>query len=353
VPSNELWSNRLLPSGCTASIYNTSSCAVSAGHCAGGGMVLQFNVPPSNPNCSLNSPPIADQFPVTAFQFTNGGPGNDWLAMTVGTNNLGQKPFQRYGEFRPIKAAPPVVGTPATVWGYGVDDTCTTSQTQQTSDGFIEIVGATLVRYSIDVTYGNSGSGVLENGTEIAGIVTHCCCPNQGTRMDHPAFVAAREDLCPTAPAVGASLVSASVIVGTAASVDIADLVLADGQHLEVDSATVGVRNNALTEIVAQSPFTTASEINLTVEYGPVDASPVFLIVQILNHNSGMWDNLQFGTLSTTGDTTVNLPQISSPNSYVNGSGQIKLRVGATARVPQTPAGFTMLVDLVAITTKP
>jgi hypothetical protein len=246
-----------------------------------------------------------------------------------------------------------VVGTPATVWGYGVDDTCTTSQVQQTSDGFIEIVGSTSVRYSIDVTFGNSGGGVLENGTVIAGIVTHCCCPNQGTRVDHPSFVAARESLCPTVAAQSASLLSASVIIGSPVAVDVDDLRDSDNSHFEVDSVTNGPRNSTLTEIVAQSPFGTASELNLTVEFGPADANPVFLLVSLFNFDSGAWNNLAFGILSTTGDTTIDLPSVSSPNSYVDSSGEIRIRVGATAREPQTPDGFTKLIDLVALTTKP
>ncbi len=60
VPSVESWTSRLLPAGCTASVYSEDSCMVSAGHCIGGAMVVQFKVPPSNANCSLNNPPVAD-----------------------------------------------------------------------------------------------------------------------------------------------------------------------------------------------------------------------------------------------------------------------------------------------------
>ena len=49
VPSDEDWSARLFPAGCTASVWNTESCLVSAGHCMGGNMVIQFRVPDSNP----------------------------------------------------------------------------------------------------------------------------------------------------------------------------------------------------------------------------------------------------------------------------------------------------------------
>ncbi len=196
VPSDEDWSARLFPAGCTASIWNTESCLVSAGHCMGGNMVIQFRVPNSNPNCSTNNPPVADQFPITSFMSVAGGIGNDWAVMTSGTNNLGQTPFERYGEFRPIASTPPVVGNALAIWGFGVDSQCTRSQTQQTSDGPLTQVFGTYFRYSVDLRGGNSGSGVMRNG-EILGIVTHCPCPNWATRVDHAGFAAARNQLCP------------------------------------------------------------------------------------------------------------------------------------------------------------
>ena len=196
VPSDEDWSGRLLPAGCTASVWNTESCLVSAGHCLGPNMVIQFRVPNSNPNCSLNHPPVADQFPIILVLFTNGGIGNDWMVMTSGTNNLGQTAFDRFGEFRPIASSPPVVGDFLTLWGFGVDSQCTLSQTQQTASGPLTQVFGTYIRYSVDLRGGNSGSGLMRDG-EILGIVTHCPCPNYATRVDHTNFANAREQLCP------------------------------------------------------------------------------------------------------------------------------------------------------------
>ncbi len=90
VQSDEDFAARLLPAGCSSTVYNSQSCVVSAGHCIGSGMVLEFKVPLSNPNCTLNHPPVADQFPVDDFAFTNGGIGNDWSVLVAGTNNLGE-----------------------------------------------------------------------------------------------------------------------------------------------------------------------------------------------------------------------------------------------------------------------
>jgi V8-like Glu-specific endopeptidase len=198
VQTNELWSGRIMPVGCTASVYcNTGSGMVTAGHCIDGqsNLVVHFNVPNSNPNCTTNNPPVADQFPVLpGFQFQNVSPGNDWGVYLTGTNSLGQTPFQRYGQFRPLAAAPSGVGATTNFWGYGLDTNCVRSQTQQFSTGPITAVNADYYDFSADVRGGNSGSGYLNAAGQIIGIVTHCRvnCPNVAQRIDDPAFVAAR-----------------------------------------------------------------------------------------------------------------------------------------------------------------
>jgi hypothetical protein len=353
VTSDEDWASRLLPAGCSASIYNTDSCAVSAGHCASGGMVLEFKVPLSSSNCNLNHPPIADQFPVAQFQFSNGGVGNDWLAMTVGNNNLGQTPFERYGEFKPLASTPPLVDQACTVWGYGVDDLCTVNQVQQTSSGFIEEVGSTSLRYSVDVTFGNSGSGVVRDGQEIVGIVTHCCCPNQGTRIDHPSFVSAREDLCPTAPAQAASVSGVSIVTGSPMGGGVSEITSSDNNYFVVDSVLQGARNNTNVVVTLQSPFATVSELNALVEVGMADANPVFLSIALFNYDTSAFDTLQFSVASTFQDETFDLDEVANPNAYVSSTGEIKVRVTETARVAQTPTGFTLLIDHVAASAKP
>jgi hypothetical protein len=204
-PSAEDWSGRILNVGCSGSVFNLSSCVVSAGHCAGGANVIQFRVPPSNPDCSLNQPPVSDQFPITGVVFDNNGLGDDWSVMTTGTNDVGEKPYDRYKSFRRIAAAPAQVGDKANVWGYGIDTECVRSQVQQDSNGgTIDFRGSTLYQFSIDITFGNSGSGLIHND-EVIGIVTHCSdgCPDFATRVDNPDFAAARASLCPgdcTAP---------------------------------------------------------------------------------------------------------------------------------------------------------
>ncbi len=198
VPSSELWTGRLAPGGCTGSIFNEQSCVVTAGHCVSSNSAIHFNIPNSTcPGGGNQQPPVADQFPITASTFVNGGPGNDWGVLTTGTNNLGQTAFQRYGQLRPIATAPALAGQTAQLTGYGSDQTCSLNNVQQTAFGPITQVQGNLYTFSIDLRGGNSGSALIRSGA-IIGIATHCPCPNIATRVDVPAFLEAREMMCPT-----------------------------------------------------------------------------------------------------------------------------------------------------------
>lgn len=197
-PTSEDWSCRLMSVGCTASVYTTNSCLVSAGHCITANLVAQFRVPASLSNCSTVNPPVADQFPITSTQQQNAGVGADWSVLRTGTNSLGQRPFQRYGALRRIAPSLASVTNPCSMWGYGLDLTCTRSQTQQISSGAITAVTAASYQFNADVRGGNSGSGLIKDGRIIA-VVTHCQtgCPNHGTRVDQSQFVAGRNAVCP------------------------------------------------------------------------------------------------------------------------------------------------------------
>ncbi|MCH2152917.1 MAG: hypothetical protein MK089_06205 [Phycisphaerales bacterium] len=197
-PSSDNNFARLMPVGCSATLYNAESCMVTAGHClGGGGPSVHFNVPDSNSDGSTNNPPVADQFPVLAESGVNGGVGADYGAMRIGTNSAGETPVERYGSFIPLASSIPNSGT-LTVNGYGVDNgQPNRSQTQQFHDGPVLSVNSSSIEYDIDVTFGNSGSSLIYNG-EIVGVVTHCSggCVNYGNRIDTAGFIQARAIAC-------------------------------------------------------------------------------------------------------------------------------------------------------------
>jgi len=197
VPSDEPAVGRLMPSGCTASIYCEDGGLVSAGHCSGSD-VIEFNVPDSNPDCTINHPPVEDQFPILSRQFSNNGPGDDWAVFTTGENGLGESIFERYGAVAPIAKAPAEIGEPSSLYGYGAAGNCERSYTQQLSPGEIKGRGTYTYRFNNDVRPGSSGSPLIVGGLTV-GVATHCVdnCSGQnanlGTRADRPEFVAARE----------------------------------------------------------------------------------------------------------------------------------------------------------------
>lgn len=197
VPSAQNFSGRIMPVGCTGSVYCTGDGMITAGHCVSGGSatVMHFNVPASLANCATVAPPVNDQFPILpGFQFEHAGIGNDWAAYRVGTNGLGQTPFARYGQMRALAAGPAANGTATNIFGYGLDTNCVRSQTQQQSAGAITQVDAQAYRFSNDIRGGNSGSGFLNAAGQIIGVVTHCSfagCPGYATRHDDAQFAAA------------------------------------------------------------------------------------------------------------------------------------------------------------------
>lgn len=198
-PSTDTAACRLLPAGCSATVYSDQSCIVTAGHCVDGGVadVVEFNVPPSNPDCSLAHPPAVDQFPVIDQLFENIGIGNDWGVLRAGTNTDGETPWQRFGALSPISNDPPVVTEAVTVFGYGVDTQCVRNQVQQTSGGVINSISGQMFTHDADTTFGNSGSGMRNDAGEIIGIATNCGCPtNVAMRIDASDFAEARNDIC-------------------------------------------------------------------------------------------------------------------------------------------------------------
>ena len=209
VPSDEPERARLLNIGCTAWMYNEESCFATAGHCVsspGAVNIVEFNVPLSDPNGSINHPGPEDQYAVDKSEIpaNNGGVGNDWGIFRVFPNTeTGLMPFEAQGAHLELATENPPVDDEVNIVGYGVDQG-TANQTQQISFGPITTSTTTVMQYRADTEGGNSGSGVVwETTGEAVAIHTHGGCTtgggaNQGTAISHPALQAAIENFCPT-----------------------------------------------------------------------------------------------------------------------------------------------------------
>lgn len=300
-PSSETWSGRIMPVGCSATVICEDSTIISAGHCVGANQIIQFNVPASTGSCGLVNPPVADQFPISVFSSVNAGVGNDWAVYTSGVNPLNQKPFQRYGQLKRLASAPAAAGAATEMFGYGIDLTCTRTQTQQRSPGTITSRLNAYYSFNNDVRGGNSGSGYLAGGNVI-GVVTHCsiCGGNIATRIDLPAFASAINAamMCDGAFAVSFSA------VGSSPSLSISPPAL--------DGAAGGVP--PYTRFYLPGTTVTASAP------APVSPAPVFHGWRLNDVDQGPARVLQFDVTSTTSAVAVYVPG-PCPGDRDNGSG--------------------------------
>lgn len=186
---------RIVPIGCTGWII-TNGRLVTAGHCVGSrAEIIEFNVPKSNPDRSINHPGPEDQYPIGNFvsPYPNSpSQANDWAVFAASANTqTGLTPIQAQGKsFNVVQSAP---GNTIRITGFGTD-TGIDNQTQQTHSGPLSSSTNTFVRYRADTTGGNSGSPIIDEATGNAvGVHAYGGCSgsggsNSGERATIPAF---------------------------------------------------------------------------------------------------------------------------------------------------------------------
>lgn len=199
-------SARVLPVGCSVWLFDDCKhCFGTAGHCAGSSLqVVQFQVPLSNNDGSLNHPPPEDQYSVDvgSKQAVNGGGGNDWGYFGVFPNsNTGLTAFQAQGDAYHLAATPPPFGAgqPIRITGYGIDSTpASHNQVQQTHVGPWTTSAGTTLAYQTETTGGNSGSPIIhESSGDVIGVHAFGGCStsgsgaNSGTGTNNPGWQAA------------------------------------------------------------------------------------------------------------------------------------------------------------------
>jgi V8-like Glu-specific endopeptidase len=196
---------RLQPGGCTAWMFDDCNhCFMTAGHCSGSNNVVEFNVPLSNSNGSLNHPGPEDQYSIDpASVQSNGGQGqgDDWAYFGCFANsNTGLFPVEAQGGTyyeTGMPVAPDDLNIRVTGYGTVTSPVSPTwNQVQKTHVGpYVDFTG-TLLGYQPDTSGGNSGSPVVIEEFGIAiGIHTHGGCnsdgDNNGTGLNHTGLQAA------------------------------------------------------------------------------------------------------------------------------------------------------------------
>ena len=195
VSANDARVGRIVPIGCTGWLVDNGK-MITAGHCLNStrSQILEFNVPDSNPDGSLNHPGPEDQYPIdqSSFTFADGGVGNDWGTFAAFANSTtGLTAFEAQGSAFAIKQD---LG-PANIriTGFGVDSGVD-NQSHQTHVGPNVGSSGTTMRYTADTTGGNSGSPVIDEATNTAvGVHTHGGCSstsgnNHGTSFFNNSF---------------------------------------------------------------------------------------------------------------------------------------------------------------------
>lgn len=191
---------------CTAWLISNGA-VLTAGHCVdldpdGSGSqlpdgtldlsgVMEFNVPLSQANGSVNMAAPEDQFPIDFTSFTwrfdgeGQGLGKDWAVFRINPNTTtGERAHVGRGFFR-VTNGNPAVNATMRVTGFG-SDTGTANFTNQTDTGpYVgeNSSGANIWhRYQVDTTGGNSGSPIIWtlNGYTV-GIHTNAGCNSDGT----------------------------------------------------------------------------------------------------------------------------------------------------------------------------
>lgn len=203
--------------GCTGFLIDDAfHCALTAGHCVGINFnVMQFNVPLSDPDGSLNQAHPDDQYAIDfdSIQLLNGGVGNDWAYYGCFPNpNTNLTPFQAQGGFFTLGLNAGAPGDEIRINGFGRTDPPADpelNRTLKTSSGLLLEVNASMLFYEVDTTPGDSGAVVIDEASgEAVAVHTHGGCDtvpgNRGTRMDNAGLQAALANplgVCSSVPA--------------------------------------------------------------------------------------------------------------------------------------------------------
>ncbi|HYC79208.1 MAG TPA: hypothetical protein VEI02_16435 [Planctomycetota bacterium] len=185
---------------CTAALVGPNDVLLTAGHCIGfgGGVVVQFDPPPSLPDGTLQHPPPSAQFAVMASSVAGWalGPGDDWAAFRTHPNLVDGTSAAATRGVLTLSPTPPTLGATVSATGCG-SDVGVDAFTRQVASGALTLLGGaggTEARYVVDTEAGGSGSPVTNPSGAVFAVHTHDGCAfgvgNRGTLIAHPALLA-------------------------------------------------------------------------------------------------------------------------------------------------------------------
>lgn len=295
--SNQPATARLLSVGCTAWIIPNGKFA-TAGHCldGSGATIVEFNVPLSLPNGTLQHPGPEDQYSVNVSTkiFTNGGVGNDWGVFEVYPNSVtGLMPKQAQNAYWPLvqNLGPDSIR----ITGYGVDyNNPNYTQVQQTHIGPNAGSSGTTMRYVTDTEGGNSGSPVIDGLTNVAvGVHTHGGCTtsggnNNGTSLFHTAFWNAVDQGaggCPVELPSNPNPTNGQ----TGVPLNLAQLTWSNGTGAVTNELYFGTNPSSLTLVQSGTLATSWTITGYTLTYGTTYYWRVIEIGDSCNTNGPVW----------------------------------------------------------------
>jgi len=162
--------------GCTATLFS-DRCLISASHCEIFFKVLEFNVPLSNPDGSINHAKPEDTFLVDPDSIILGSGGtNDWAVMKAQPNSTGHYPGEIYGYY--LISFNVEVNASISIAGYGQSRLKEYNNVLKIADGIIGKISNSRLYYQIDTTSGDSGASIINQNNEIVGIHTLGGCNN-------------------------------------------------------------------------------------------------------------------------------------------------------------------------------
>ncbi|OFZ24849.1 MAG: hypothetical protein A2381_04350 [Bdellovibrionales bacterium RIFOXYB1_FULL_37_110] len=163
--------------GCTATLIS-DRCLISAGHCENFFKVLEFNVPLSNWDGSINHAKGQDTYLIDPKSIVLGGvAGNDWAVMkALKHHETDYYPGEIYGFYKVsflVKANDNI-----SIAGYGQSRFKEHNNVLKIASGVIGKIEVFRLYYQVDTTSGDSGAVIINQRKEIVGIHTLGGCNN-------------------------------------------------------------------------------------------------------------------------------------------------------------------------------